>query len=104
MVSPDLEVSCTRSVYDVALHHFADLTSGLGFTTELCNVHRKVTGEQHIRNILEGSSHVLIEVLSLHFVTRIGGSQNKAIMLAGVLIKICTGYLPYIAITSTCSV
>ena len=78
VVSLDLEVRCTRRVHNVALHHFADLISGLGFTAELCNVCQWVTGEQYIRNLLEGSSHVLTEALSLHFSLMTKGSHKKS--------------------------
>lgn len=77
VMSLDPEVRCTRRVHNVALHQFADLIAVLGFTTELCNVCYKVTGEQCIRNILEGSSHVLTEVLSLHFSMMTEGSHKK---------------------------
>jgi len=77
VVSLDPEVRCTRRVHNLALHQFADLISGLGFTTELCNVCCKVTGEQCIRNLLEGSSHVLSEVLSLHFSMTTDESRKK---------------------------
>ena len=67
----------TQCGISVALHHFADLISGLGFTAELCNVRHKVTGEQYIRNLLEGSSHVLTEVRSLYFPMTTEGCHKK---------------------------
>lgn len=67
----------TQCGFSVPLHHFTDLIFGLGFTTELCNIRRKVTGAQYIRNLLEGSSHVLTEVLSLHFSMMTEGNHEK---------------------------
>lgn len=68
----------TQCDISVALHHFADLIPGLGFTAELCNVRNKVTGEQCMRNLLEGSSHVLTEVQFLHFSMMTVGSHKKS--------------------------
>jgi hypothetical protein len=41
------------------------------------DVRQWVTGEQYIRNLLEGSSNVLTEALSLHFSLMTKGSHKK---------------------------
>jgi hypothetical protein len=49
VVNPDPEARCSRRVHNVASMWYCttplDLISGLGFTTEFYNVHRKMIGE-----------------------------------------------------------